>query len=68
MAPITIGTDCSGMEAPVQALRNLGVSMVHRFSCDIDKYARATILANFEHEIMFEALLQGSEGLFRGTL
>ena len=47
--PIRIGTDCSGMEAPVQAMRNLGVRYSHEFSCDVDRYARATIAANFPH-------------------
>ena len=33
--PVTIGTDCSGMEAPIQAFRNLkGVKHEHMFSCD----------------------------------
>lgn len=45
--PISIATDCSGMEAPIQALQGLGVNFVHNFSCDIDKAARATIQANF---------------------
>lgn len=53
MAPITIGTDCSGMEAPVQAMRNLGVKYEHSFSCDICKFARATIEANFPHGQMY---------------
>jgi len=44
---IRVGTDCSGMEAPIQALQGLGVNFVHNFSCDIDKFARATIEANF---------------------
>ena len=47
--PIRIGTDCSGMEAPVQAMRNLGVRYSHEFSCDVDRYARATIAATFPH-------------------
>jgi len=54
MAPISIGTDCSGMEAPVQAMRNLGVKYEHAFSCDICKFARATIEANFPHGRMYE--------------
>ena len=44
----TVSTDCSGMEAPIQALRNLGVKFTHNFSCDIDRHARATIRANFQ--------------------
>jgi len=51
---IKIGTDCSGMEAPIQALRNLGLNFEHKFSCDVDKHARATIQANFPHGIMYD--------------
>merc|ERR1711935_218805 len=51
-----IGTDCSGMEAPIQALANLPVKYEHKFSCDVNKDARATIEANFPHGIMYEDL------------
>ena len=51
---VRVGTDCSGMEAPIQAMENLGVEFEHRFSCDIDKNVRATILANFPHGKMYE--------------
>mmetsp|Transcript_33738 Transcript_33738/g.85296 ORF Transcript_33738/g.85296 Transcript_33738/m.85296 type:complete len:396 (+) Transcript_33738:139-1326(+) len=51
---IGVGTDCSGMEAPIQAMENLGVDFAHRFSCDIDRHARATIEANFPHGRMYE--------------
>jgi len=58
MAPsaIRIGTDCSGMEAPIQAMRNLPVKIAHKFSCDVNPHARATIEANFSHGIMYEDL------------
>lgn len=51
---ITIGTDCSGIEAPIQALKQLGIPFVHKWSCEIDKYARQSILANYEPEILYE--------------
>jgi len=51
---VGVGTDCSGMEAPIQAMENLGVNFEHRFSCDVDKHARATIQANFPHGKMYE--------------
>jgi DNA (cytosine-5)-methyltransferase 1 len=54
--PVKIGTDCSGMEAPIQAMRNLPVQYQHKFSCDVNKDARATIEANFPHGIMYEDL------------
>ena len=43
---ITLGTDCSGSESPVLALRRLGVQFVHKFACEIDPAARACIRAN----------------------
>jgi len=51
---VGVGTDCSGMEAPIQAMKNLGVNFNHRFSCDIDRHARATIEANFPDSRMYE--------------
>jgi len=53
---IKIGTDCSGMEAPIQAIRNLEVEFDHTFSCDVNGHARATIEANFPHGLMYHDL------------
>jgi len=53
---IKIGTDCSGMEAPIQAIRNLEVNFEHTFSCDVNPHARATIEANFPHGLMYHDL------------
>lgn len=44
---LTIGTDCSGIDTPVLALRNLGIAFKHMFSCEKDKYCRKTIEKNF---------------------
>ncbi len=44
---ISIATDCSGIEAPVEALKQLRIPFVHEWSCEIDKYARASIEANY---------------------
>jgi len=44
------------MEAPIQAIRNLGITYKHEFSCDINEHARATIQANFPHGTMYEDL------------
>lgn len=50
---ITIGTDCSGIEAPVMALRRLRVPHKHLWSCDIDPYVRQSIEANYNPNIIF---------------
>ena len=43
-----VGTDCSGIDAPIQALRNLGISHDHIFSTDRDPLCGETIRANFQ--------------------
>lgn len=35
---LRVGTDCSGIEAPIQALLQLKIPFKHCFSADIDKY------------------------------
>lgn len=44
---ITIGTDCSGIEAPLQALKQLKIPYKQKWSCDIDKHARKSAEANY---------------------
>jgi DNA (cytosine-5)-methyltransferase 1 len=51
---ITIGTDCSGIEAPIAALRQLKIPHRHLWSCEIDKFARKSIEANYTPETIFE--------------
>ena len=31
---ITVGTDCSGLEAPILALKEAGIKHIHSFACD----------------------------------
>lgn len=51
---IKVGTDCSGIEAPIQALNKLGIKYEHLFSSEIDKHARKSILANYNPKVLFE--------------
>jgi DNA (cytosine-5)-methyltransferase 1 len=44
---LRIGTDCSGIEAPIQALQQLGIAFEHSFSCDKDKFVLQSIKANY---------------------
>jgi DNA (cytosine-5)-methyltransferase 1 len=55
---ITIGTDCSGIEAPIEALKQLGIPYQHKWSCEIDKFARKSIMANHPPEIMYEDITE----------
>ena len=45
---IKVGTDCSGIEAPIQALRNLQVDFSHVFSCDDCPDVIKSMKANFQ--------------------
>jgi DNA-cytosine methyltransferase len=46
--PLRIGTDCSGIESPIQALQQLGVSFTHEWCSEIDKYCIKSIKANYK--------------------
>lgn len=50
---LRVGTDCSGIEAPIQALIQLKIPFKHVFSSEIDKYCIQTIKANYNPEIIF---------------
>ena len=43
--PITLATVCSGIGAPEEALRNIGINHKIVFGCEIDKYARQSYRA-----------------------
>ena len=44
---IKIGTDCSGIEAPIQALLQLNIPFEHVWACDKDIYVLKSIKANY---------------------
>ena len=44
---LRIGSDCSGIEAPIQALLQLNIPFEHSFSCDKDPYVLKSIKANY---------------------
>lgn len=59
MKQISIGTDCSGIEAPIQALNKIiksysHLSYNHIFSSEIDTYAIQIINANYKPDILFK--------------
>ncbi|CAE8602005.1 unnamed protein product [Polarella glacialis] len=51
--PLLVGTDCSGLEAPIFALRAMGLPHRHLFSSDIASAPKAMILANAKPEKAF---------------
>lgn len=50
---ISVGTDCSGMEAPIQALLQLGIPFRHVFSSECDEACIETIRANYHPDIIY---------------
>lgn len=53
MAELTIGTDCSGIEAPIQALKQMNIPYHHVFSSETDKFCLQSIKANYDPDIIF---------------
>jgi DNA (cytosine-5)-methyltransferase 1 len=60
---ITVGTDCSGIEAPIEALKQLNVDFEHKWACEIDKFARQSILANYKPGILYEDITNRNHSL-----
>lgn len=44
---LSVATDCSGIEAPLQALEQMKIPYRQLWSCDIDKYTRQSCEANY---------------------
>ena len=53
MKILSVGTDCSGMEAPIQALQNMQIPIDHVFSCDNCPKVVSTIKANHQPKQFF---------------
>lgn len=56
-APWRVGTDCSGIEAPLFALDFLRIPYTHVFSCDVDPHVRASIQANHQPQQIYQDVL-----------
>ena len=52
MKRLRVATDCSGIDAPIQALIRLGVKFHYVFGSEPDKYCREDILANHPPEAL----------------
>lgn len=53
---IKVGTFCSGIGSPEQALKELNINHSVEFACEIDKYARMTYQANHTAKTMYDDL------------
>lgn len=54
---VKVGTDCSGIEAPIIALEYLNIDFIHEFSCDNDLSVKETILYNFSPNKYYDNIL-----------
>ena len=54
MSVLAVGTDCSGLDAPIQALKLMNVKIDHKFASNIDPKCRSTIDANGAPGVMYE--------------
>jgi len=50
---LRVGTDCSGIEAPLQALINLKIPFSHEFSSEVDSHCVQSIRANYNPKAIF---------------
>ena len=55
---ITVGTDCSGIDSPILALRELGVAHEHLFSSETNENALKIIRANCEPRTIYRDILE----------
>ena len=55
---LRIGTDCSGIEAPIQALKKMKVDFSHEFSSEIDENCIKSIYANYNPKILYRNMIQ----------
>eukprot|EP01029_Cantina_marsupialis_P001314 TRINITY_DN11094_c0_g1_i1.p1 TRINITY_DN11094_c0_g1~~TRINITY_DN11094_c0_g1_i1.p1 ORF type:complete len:101 (+),score=0.81 TRINITY_DN11094_c0_g1_i1:229-531(+) len=53
MNTLRLGTDFSGIEAPIQALKSLGIPFEHKFSCEINSTTCGCLLFNYDPKILF---------------
>lgn len=51
---LTIGTTFSGIGAPEQALKNIGIETVNLWACDINKHARKVYNENHHTEMWYD--------------
>jgi len=51
---LKVGTDCSGIEAVLYALKKLNIDYEHVFSCDNDVSVKKSILTNFKPKMFYD--------------
>lgn len=56
---LKVGTVCTGIGSPEQAIKELNIPHEIVFACEKDKYARQTYLANFKPDVMLNDMTDG---------
>ena len=56
LAPLLVGTVCSGIGLALLALRSLAVPFRHVFASELDPHARATLQANHPADVLYSDL------------
>lgn len=57
-APLLVGTDCSGIDGPLWALRALGIQFRHCFASEVAAAPCAVLLANTQPEAFYTDILR----------
>ena len=60
---LRIGTDCSGIEAPIQALKQLRIPFEHSFCCEKDPFALKSIQANYTPKKIYNDITKRKHAL-----
>ena len=51
---LRVGTDCSGIDTPLLALKLLNINVIHKWSCEIDIFAKQQLLLNHSPEYFYD--------------
>jgi len=54
---LRVGTDCSGIDAPIHALKLMNVPFQYEFASDIDKAAKTSINCNHQPRMFFDDIM-----------
>ena len=54
---LVVGTDCSGIDAPLHALDLLGIKYKYEFASDIDQECKKTILLNHRPRVFYDNII-----------
>lgn len=58
---LLVGTDCSGLEAPIHALSQLQVNHIHRWSSELALAPRQVILCNTPPEHLYDNVIESAK-------